>query len=280
MAVAAKKLGLDELKEKAKAVRRHIIEITTEAGSGHPSSSLSATEVVTALFFGGFMKLDPKNPQAKDRDRFVLSKGHAVPVLYAAMAEVGFFTLKEIMTLRKLGSAYEGHPNMHRLPGIEASTGSLGQGLSLGLGQALGVRMDKIDSHVYVMTGDGEMGEGQVWEAIAAAHKYKTGNLTLIIDQNGYQQTGSTKEVLDLAPFAPKVEAFGWHVQTINGNEMGEVVKALETARSVTDRPTCIVSQTKKGYGILPVLEKEGDLNFHGKPLPKKLAEQALELIG
>lgn len=280
MAVAAKKLGLDELQKKAKAVRRHIIDITTEAASGHPSSSLSAADVVTALFFGGFMKLDPKDPMAKSRDRFVLSKGHAVPVLYAAMAELGFFSTKDIMSLRKLGSAFEGHPNMHRLPGMEASTGSLGQGLSLGLGQALGLKMDKIDSHVYVMCGDGEMGEGQVWEAIAAAHKYATANLTLIIDQNGFQQTGSTKEVLDLSPFAPKVEAFGWHVQTINGNDMSQVVQALEKVQTVKDRPTCIVSQTKKGFGILPVLEKEGDLNFHGKPLSKKLAEQALELIG
>jgi transketolase len=181
VAVEAKKLGLDDLKDKAKAIRRHIIEITTEAGSGHPSSSLSATEVVTALFFGGFMKLDPKNPAAKERDRFVLSKGHAVPVLYSAMAELGYYSVKDIMSLRKLGSVFEGHPNMARLPGMEASTGSLGQGLSFGLGQALGARMDKLNSHVYVMTGDGEMGEGQVWEALAAADKYKVSNLTLII---------------------------------------------------------------------------------------------------
>ena len=277
---AATKLGLDELKAKAREIRRTIIKITTEAGSGHPSSSLSAADVVTALYFGSFVKLDPNNPHAGDRDRFVLSKGHAVPVLYAALAEGGFCTLDDVMTLRKLGSPYEGHPNLERgLPGIEASTGSLGQGLSLGLGMALGLKMDKIDAHVYVMAGDGEMGEGQVWEAIAAAHKYAAANLTLIIDQNGYQQTGSTKEVLDLTPFGPKLEAFGWHTQTINGNEMSEVVTALEAAREITDRPTCIVSQTKKGFGILPVLEKEGDLNYHGKPLPKKVAEEALALL-
>ena len=280
MASAAKKLGLEELKVKAKAIRRTIIRITTEAGSGHPSSSLSATDVVTALFFGGFLRIDPKNPHAKDRDRFVLSKGHAVPVLYAALAEGGFCSHEEAMTLRKLGSPYEGHPNLVRgLPAVEASTGSLGQGLSIGLGMALALRMDKLNSHVYVLSGDGEMGEGQVWEAIAAANKYKTTNLTFIIDQNGYQQTGATKDVLDLTPFAPKVEAFGWHVQTINGNEMGEVVKALEAAQTVKDRPTCIVAQTKKGFGILPVLEKEGDVNFHGKPLPKKLADEALALL-
>jgi transketolase len=278
--VASAAKGLEELKDRAKAIRRTIIKITTEAGSGHPSSSLSATDVVTALFFGGFLRVDPKNPHAKDRDRFVLSKGHAVPVLYAALVEAGFCSFEDAMTLRKLGSPYEGHPNLVRgLPVVEASTGSLGQGLSIGLGMALGLRMDKLDSHVYVLAGDGEMGEGQVWEALAAAHKYKTTNLTFIIDQNGYQQTGATKDVLDLTPFAPKIESFGWHVQTINGNDMAQVVKALETARGVKDRPNCIVAQTKKGFGILPVLEKEGDVNYHGKPLPKKVAEEALALL-
>lgn len=280
MAVAANKLDVESLEEKAKSIRRTIIKITTEAGSGHPSSSLSATDVVTALFFGGYLRLDPKNPHAKDRDRFVLSKGHAVPVLYAALVEGGFCSMEDAMTLRKLGSPFEGHPNLVRgLPAVEASTGSLGQGLSLGIGMALGLRMDKLDSHVYVLAGDGEMGEGQVWEAIASAHKYLPTNLTLIIDQNGYQQTGSTKDVLDMTAFAPKVEAFGWHAQTINGNDMSEVVQALDAAKEVKDRPTCIVAETKKGFGILPVLEKAGDLNFHGKPLPEELADEALALL-
>lgn len=279
MSVSATKLSLDELKDKARTIRKHIINITTEAGSGHPSSSLSATEVVTALYFGGFLRLDPETPNDPNRDRFVLSKGHAVPVLYAAMAERGYFSVDDIMTLRKLGSPYEGHPNMKRLAGIEASTGSLGQGLSIGLGQALAARLDKRDYQVFVMIGDGEMGEGQVWEAIATAHKYNVGNLTAIIDQNGYQQTGATKDVLDLKPFAPKFESFGWHVQTINGNDMGEVMSALETAAGVTDRPKCIVSETKKGFGILPILEEAGDANFHGKPLPKDMAEKALKFL-
>lgn len=279
MSVSATKLPLDELKNTARTIRQNIIKITTEAGSGHPSSSLSATEMVTALYFGGFLRLDPETPADPNRDRFVLSKGHAVPVLYAAMAERGYFTLDEIMTLRKLGSPFEGHPNMKRLAGIEASTGSLGQGLSIGLGQALAARLDKSDYQVYVMIGDGEMGEGQVWEAIATANKYQTGNLTAIIDQNGYQQTGAAKDVLDLKPFAPKFESFGWHVQTINGNDMGEVLSALETAAGVTDRPKCIVSETQKGFGILPILEEAGDLNFHGKPLPKEMAEKALQFL-
>ena len=268
-----------ELQDRARVIRRHIVRMTTEAASGHPSSSMSAAEVVTALFFGGFMQYDPRKPDWPDRDRFILSKGHACPVLYAAMAEAGYFSPDELLTLRKLGSPLEGHPNRRRLPGIEASTGSLGQGLSIGLGQALACRLDGRKSHVYVLIGDGEMGEGQVWEAIAAAAKYKTSNLTAIIDQNGYQQTGATAEVLDMRPFADKIAAFGWHTQTIEGNDMASVVSALEKARQVKDRPTLIVSQTKKGFGILPILEAEGDTNYHGKPLPPAVAEKALQLL-
>lgn len=279
MAAAATGLSLDQLKDTATAIRRNIIKITTEAGSGHPSSSLSAVEVVTALYFGGFLRHNKSNPRDPKRDRFILSKGHAVPVLYAALCQAGYYTFEEIMSLRRLGSPFEGHPNMKRLDAIEASTGSLGQGLSLGVGHALATRLDGLDAHTYVMLGDGEMGEGQVWEAIAAAAKYKLSNLTAIVDQNGYQQTGATKDVLDLTPFAPKFEAFGWHAITIDGNAMDMVVEALKAARNVTDRPTAIISQTKKGFGILPVLESTGDVNYHGKPLSKELAEKALALF-
>jgi transketolase len=253
--------------------------MTTAAGSGHPSSSMSATEVVCALYFGGFLRYDVSNPSDPVRDRFLMSKGHAVPVLYAAMAEAGFFPTDDLITLRKLGSPLEGHPNMKRLAGIEASTGSLGQGLSLGMGQALGLRLDGIDSRVFVMIGDGEMAEGQVWEALASAKKYKLGNLTAIIDQNGYQQTGATEDVLDFGSFEEKLTAFGWDVQTINGNNMEEVLAALENATSVTDRPTAIVSKTQKGFGMLPIMEEAGDMNFHGKPLSPELAEKALALL-
>ncbi len=280
MALEAIKLSQDEMLAKAKDLRKHIINMTTAAASGHPSSSLSAVEIVTGLYFGGHLRLDPENPGDPNRDRFVLSKGHAVPVLYAAMAERGFFSVEETMSLRKLGSPFEGHPNLKRMPGIEASTGSLGQGLSIGVGQALGLRLDGKDSNVFVMIGDGEMGEGQVWEAIAAAAKYKLGNLIAIIDQNGYQQTGATKDVLDLKPFADKIAPFGWHTQTINGNDLGEALEALSVAASVTDQPSVIVSQTQKGFGILPVLEETGDLNYHGKPLSRELAEKALAHIG
>lgn len=279
MAAQANALSIEELKDKGKVLRRLIIRMTTEAGSGHPSSSLSAVEVVNALWFGGFMKYDPQNPTWEARDRFILSKGHAVPVLYAAMAEAGYFSTDDVMTLRKLGSPFEGHPNMKRLPGIEASTGSLGQGLSLGIGQALGARLNKNGSNVFVVIGDGEMGEGQVWEALATAEKYKLGNLTAIIDQNTYQQTGATKDVLDLGSFEEKIAAFGWHTQTIDGNCQKAVVEALEVASKVTDRPKAIISKTKKGFGILPVLEETGDLNYHGKPLSPELAEKALAFI-
>ena len=273
------KLSIDQLKDTAKAIRRLIIKITTEAGSGHPTSSLSAVEVVTALYFGGFLRHHKENPRHPQRDRFILSKGHAVPVLYSALCQAGYYTFEQIMTLRKLGSPFEGHPNMKRLDTMEASTGSLGQGLSLGIGHALACRLDGYDAHTFVMMGDGEMGEGQVWEAIATAEKYKLANLTAIVDQNGYQQTGATKDVLDLKPFAAKFEAFGWHTQVIEGNSMEAVVDGLAKAKAVTDRPTAIISQTKKGFGILPVIEPTGDMNYHGKPLSKELAEKALALL-
>jgi transketolase len=272
--------NVEELESRAKVIRKDILRMTTEAGSGHPSSSLSAVEVVTALYFGGFLRHDPKNPHWPDRDRFILSKGHAAPVLYAALAEAGYFPKAELMTLRKLGSPLEGHPNMTRLGGVEASTGSLGQGLSIGVGHALAARIDKKDYHTYVMTGDGELGEGQIWEAAASAAKYQLDNLTVIVDRNHYQQTGPAEEVLNMDPIDGKFNAYGWQTQVINGNDMGEVVSALTRARDVKCRPTCIVALTHKGQGILKLLSKLGDLNFHGKPLPAKYLDEALAEIG
>lgn len=271
---------LEQLQQIAKRLRVDILRSTTEAGSGHPSSSLSAVEVVTALYFGGFLRYDPKNPHWPDRDRFILSKGHAAPVLYAALAEAGFFPREDLMTLRKLGSPLEGHPNMARLGGVEASTGSLGQGLSIGVGQALAARIDRKDYRVYVLTGDGEIGEGQIWEAAASAAKYRLDNLTCIVDRNHYQQTGAAEEVLNMDPIDGKFTAFGWHTITINGNDLGEVVQALRRATEYRGQPTCIVSLTHKGQGILPLLEKLGDTNFHGKPLPAKYLDEALALLG
>ena len=279
MALEAVSLDHDALLKKATRIRELIIKITTEAGSGHPSSSLSATEVVTALHFGGFLKLDPDAPHDPQRDRFILSKGHAVPVLYSALAERGYYTEEQIMTLRKLGSPFEGHPNAAKLPGMEASTGSLGQGLSIGLGMALGLRADGIDSHVYVLMGDGEVDQGQVWEAMAAADKYEAGNLVGIIDVNGYQQTGATDVVLDMSSLTAKAESFGWHTLEIQGNEMDRVMDALKAAKAETKRPTCIVSHTKKGAGIIPLMEEWGDTNMHGKPLSEDQAKKALDYL-
>ncbi len=271
--------NLDQLKTIAKTIRADILRSTTEAGSGHPSSSLSATEVVTALYFGGFLKHDPKHPRWDLRDRFILSKGHAAPVLYAALAEAGYFPKEQLLTLRKLGSPLEGHPNYKRLGGVEASTGSLGQGLSIGVGQALAARLDQNGVRVFVMTGDGELGEGQIWEAAATAGKYRLDNLVCIVDRNHFQQTGAAEDVLNLDPIDGKFAAFGWHTITINGNDMGEVVQALERAHAYKGQPTCIVSLTHKGQGILPLLEKLGDTNFHGKPLPAKYLDEALALV-
>jgi transketolase len=271
--------NIDELKARAVTIRADILRSTTEAGSGHPSSSLSAADVMTALYFGGFLDYRPKEPHWPDRDRFILSKGHAAPVLYAVLAEAGYFPKDQLMTLRKLGSPLEGHPNMLRLGGVEASTGSLGQGLSIGIGHALAARIDKEKYHTYVMTGDGELDEGQVWEAAAAAAKFKLDNLTAIVDRNHYQQTGAAEEVLNMDPIDGKFTAFGWQTFTINGNDMGEVVTALKRAREVKGRPTCIVALTHKGQGILPLLEKLGDVNFHGKPIPEKNLAEALALV-
>ncbi len=275
MTAAARSLA--DLKEIARRVRRDIIISTTAAGSGHPTSSLSGVEIAVALYFGGVLRYDPKNPHWPQRDRFILSKGHAAPLLYAVLAEAGFFSTDLLPTLRKLDSPLEGHPNMRRLPGVEASTGSLGQGLSLGVGHALAVRLDKYDSRVYVMLGDGEIEEGQVWEAVMAGHKFKLDNLVAVVDQNGYQQTGSTAEVMDLRPLAPRWESFGWAAQEIEGNDMEQALKALQKTAQVKGRPSVIISRTVKGYPITNVIH---DPNHHGKALTPEEAKKALAEIG
>jgi transketolase len=269
--------SLQELQQRAKSIRRAIITSTTEAGSGHPTSSLSAVEIAVALYFGGFLRHDPKNPHWPQRDRFILSKGHAAPLLYAVLAEAGYFPKEELNTLRKLGSPVEGHPNMRRLPGVEASTGSLGQGLSLGIGHSLAVRLDNYPSRVYVLMGDGEIEEGQVWEAAMAAYKYKLDNLVGIVDQNNYQQTGPTSEVMDMKPLSPRWESFGWFAQEIDGHDLNAVLGAMTKAQDTKGRPSVIIARTIKGYPIQGLLP---DPDYHGKALPKDLAQKALALIG
>jgi len=268
---------LAELQARARSIRRNIISSTTTAGSGHPTSSLSSVEIAVALYLGGFLRHDPKNPHWPQRDRFILSKGHGAPLLYAVLAEAGYFPKEQLATLRQIGSPLEGHPNMRRLPGVEASTGSLGQGLSLGIGHALAARLDRVDYRAYVLLGDGEVEEGQIWEAVMAANKYKLDNLIAIVDQNGYQQTGATAEVMDLRPLAPRFEAFGWFAQDINGHDLGEVLGALAKAREIKGRPSAIIARTVKGYPIQNILTK--DPNHHGKPLTAEEAKMAIAHI-
>ncbi len=239
---------------------------------------MSAVEIAVALYFGGVLRYDPINPAWPQRDRFLLSKGHAAPLLYAVLAEAGYFSPDLVPTLRQIGSPLEGHPNMRRLPGVEASTGSLGQGLSIGVGMALAAKLDKSPARVYVVTGDGEIGEGQVWEAAMSASKYKLDNLVAIVDQNGYQQTGPTAEVLDLRPLVPRFEAFGWSAQEINGHDLGEVLAALKKAQQTKGRPSALIARTIKGYPIQNLLTS--DPNHHGKPMTKEEADQALAQIG
>ena len=268
----------DDLQAITKVLRRGIVQATTAAGSGHPSSSLSMVEILTVLFFGGVLRYDPKSPHDPARDRFILSKGHGAPGLYAALAEAGYFPAEDLVTLRQMGSPLEGHPNMNRLPGVEASTGSLGQGLSLGIGHALAAHIDKLDYRVYVMVGDGESQEGQVWEAIMFAGNHGLENLTLIFDRNGYQQTSAVDDVQPLDPLAKKVEAFGWEVREIDGHSLEEVTGALEWARSVKGKPQAIVARTVKGKGVALLEAKQG--GWHGKPIPPEEEAKALEEIG
>jgi transketolase len=272
------RLSLPDLQAKAKLVRRDIITSTTTAASGHPTSSLSATDVAVALYFGGVLRYDPKNPTWPGRDKFILSKGHAAPLLYSILAEAGYFSTDMLPTLRKIGSPLEGHPNMRRLPGVEASTGSLGQGLSIGVGAALAARLDNTGARIYVMTGDGELGEGQNWEACMSAAKYRLDNLVLIVDQNGYQQTGPTTEVLDLRPLAPRFESFGWFAQEINGHDLNDILLAFDKAAQIKGKPSVLIARTIKGYPIQTILTS--DPNHHGKPLTKDEAEKALAIIG
>lgn len=269
---------LDALAGIARQLRADIVKSTTAAASGHPSSSLSMVEIITVLYFGGVLRYDSAAPHDPDRDRFILSKGHAAPGLYSVLAEAGFFPREDLLTLRKLGSPLEGHPNMCRLPGVEASTGSLGQGLSIGIGHALAGRLDGRGYRVYVVTGDGETEEGQFWEAVMYAGNHGVDNLTLIIDHNGYQQTGAVADIQPVDPYEEKLGAFGWQVRTIDGHSLEEVTGAFEWATSVSGSPQAIVARTVKGKGV-SLLEAEPG-SWHGKPIPSDEEAKALAEIG
>jgi transketolase len=266
------------LAEVARQLRVDIVKATTAAASGHPSSSLSMVELLATLYFGGVMRYDPSAPHDPDRDRFILSKGHGSPGLYAVLAEAGFFPREDLTTLRKLGSPLEGHPNMCRLAGVEASTGSLGQGLSIGVGHALAAKLDGRDYRVYVLTGDGETEEGQFWEAVMYAGNHGVDNLTLIVDHNGYQQTGAVADIQPMDPYEAKLTSFGWEVRSIDGHSLDEVAGAFDWARAVKGAPQAIVARTVKGKGV-SLLEAEPG-GWHGKPIPADEEAKALEEIG
>lgn len=265
-------MTIPELQEKARAIRRDIVRMVGEAGSGHPGGSLSAADIVTALYFG-VMRHRPQDPRWPERDRFVLSKGHACPVLYAALAESGYFPVEELWTLRKFGSILQGHPDMKKTPGVEISTGSLGQGIAAAVGMALAGKTDNAGYHVYTMIGDGEAQEGEVWEAAMAAAHYRLDNLTMIQDFNGLQIDGANCDVMGVCPLPDKWRAFGWHVMEIDGHDLKQILDALAPEQRVEGKPTAIIARTIKGKGVSFM---ENVVDWHGKAPSKEQVEQAL----
>ncbi len=266
---------LEQIREKARLLRIHSMRATTAAGSGHPTSCLSAAELVAAIFFHA-MKFDPANPNSPEGDRFVLSKGHAAPILYAALAEAGVFPVSRLVTLRQFASELEGHPTP-LVPGVDAATGSLGQGLSVGAGLALGARIEKRGTRVYVLLGDGEMAEGNIWEAAAFAAHYQLDNLTAIADVNSLGQSERTMYRHDTEVYRRKFEAQGWQAEVIDGHDLKAVVNVLDRARGTTGRPYAIIARTEKGHGVSFLSDKEG---WHGKALSPEQLEKALAEMG
>jgi transketolase len=264
-----------ELKKLAKSVRKEIIKMISAAGSGHPGGSLSIVEILVYLYFRE-LNVDPMNPDWEDRDRLVLSKGHGAPALYAVLALKGFFPISELATLRKAGSRLQGHPDMSLTPGVDMTTGSLGQGLSAANGMAFGLRLRKKRVRVFAIVGDGECQEGQVWEAAMAAGYHALGNLTVFLDYNKLQLDGPVAKIMDLEPLADKWRAFNWEVQEIDGHDFGEVEKALEHMKEVEGKPHMIIAHTVKGKGVSFM---EGNPIWHGKAPDAKQTEQALKEI-
>ena len=267
-------LSVSALQDKARELRLDILEATTRAGSGHPSSSWSAVEVVATLFFGGVLRYRPDEPGWPERDRFIMSKGHAAPLLYAALAHAGYFDRAELNRLREVDSPVQGHPIQGLMPGVEATTGSLGQGLSVGLGHVLGGRLNQLDYRVYVLMGDGECEAGQVWEAAMAAAHFKADKLTAILDYNKYQETGPISREMGLEPLADKWRAFGWHVAEADGHDFDSLMAALDETRRVAGQPSIIIAHTVKGKGVSFV---ESDFTFHGRALSAQQAAAARE---
>ena len=265
------------LEDIARRIRIDVLRMTTRAGSGHPGGCLSCADIITALYFK-VLRHDPKNPSWEDRDRFILSKGHSAPALYAALAEAGYFDKSLLMTLRRPDSILQGHTDMTKTPGVEMSAGSLGQGLSFGVGMAIAAKLKKKDYRIYVLLGDGECDEGQVWEAAMASSHFALDNITAIIDRNRQQIDGWTEEVMSLEPLGKRWEAFGWRVMEIDGHNFVDIVGALEEAKREKGRPTVIIAHTIKGKGVSFM---ENNLEFHGRALKEDELERALrELEG
>jgi transketolase len=268
--------NVEELAAICRTTRKQIVEMITAAKSGHPGGSLSAVEILVTLYFD-VLQHDPKKPDWEDRDRFLLSKGHAAPVLYSVLAQCGYTPADQLNSLRKLGSIYQGHPDKRFIPALEGSTGSLGQGLSLGLGMALGTKLDGRPSRTYVVLGDGEIQEGQIWEAAMFGTFHKVDNIVSIVDYNRIQLDGFVKDIMELEPLAEKWKAFGWHVLDIDGHSIPALQAAFAEAEATKGRPTCIIANTVKGKGVSFM---ENNPKFHGVAPSQQELEQALQEIG
>ena len=269
-------MNITELKAMSRTVREDIVTMVHKAGSGHPGGSLSATDLMVGLYFGGVMKVDPQNPDWDGRDRFIRSKGHVAPVIYSVLARKGFFPVDELWTLRKLGSILQGHPHRQSTPGFDCSSGSLGQGLSIANGLAIGFRKQGLDNRVYCLLGDGELQEGQVWEAVMTAAQNRLDNLCAIVDYNHVQLDGTTEQIKDLGDLAAKWHDFGWNVIQLNGHDMDQVLKAYDMAAAYKGKPSVLIADTVKGKGVSFM---EGDCNWHGNAPNAQQLEQALAEI-
>lgn len=267
---------MKDFKEIATTLRREIIKMTHGAKSGHPGGSLSACEIFTALYFKE-MRIEPNNPKWEGRDRFVLSKGHATPVYYATLAEKGFFPKEELAKFRKIDSMLQGHPDMKGIPGVDMSTGSLGQGLAVANGMALSAKLDNKDYRVYALIGDGEIQEGIIWEATMLAAHYKLDNLTVFLDHNGLQIDGFNKDVMNVEPIDKKFEAFGWNVIKIDGHDFNQIFDALDNSKKSKDKPTIIIAKTVKGKGISFM---ENQAKWHGTAPDAEQAQKAFTELG
>ena len=264
---------INELKQIATKVRLGILEATHAASSGHPGGSLSITDILTYLYFEE-MNVDPKNPKWDERDRFVLSKGHTAPALYSVLAQKGFFSPDELKTLRNVNSFLQGHPDMNKVPGVDMTTGSLGQGLSCANGMAIAGKLDNKDYRVYCILGDGEIEEGQIWEAAMASAKYKLDNLCVIVDNNNLQIDGTIEEVMNSYPIDEKFKSFGFQIINIDGHDINEIIKAFEAAKEVKGKPTCIIAKTVKGKGVSFM---ENKVEWHGKAPNEEEYKQAMK---